>query len=152
MAGGSVMIRVTRRWRPAVHRPPRFKCSVAALLLALAVLGSAAYVTVTVLQLITQLAVNAACDLMQMKINTAVSTSMAQVRGEYYTYHTDADGTITAVSIDVERVGQVSSLVLEHMMDGDDGQIELDIPLGDALRREFFCPASSCRCRCASLC
>ena len=121
------MIRATRRWRPAVHRPPRFRRSVAALLLALAVLGSAAYVTVTVLQLITQLAVNAACDLMQLKINTAVRASMAQVRGEYYTYRTDADGTITAVSIDVERVGQVSSLVLEHMMDG--GQIELDIPL-----------------------
>ena len=121
------MIRATRRWRPAVHRPPRFRRSVAALLLALAVLGSAAYVTVTVLQLITQLAVNAACDLMQLKINTAVRASMAQVRGEYYTYRTDADGTITAVSIDVERVGQVSSLVLEHMM--DDGQIELDIPL-----------------------
>ena len=102
---------------------------VAALLLALAVLGGAAYVTVTVLQLITQLAVNAACDLMQLKINTAVRASMAQVRGEYYTYRTDADGTITAVSIDAERVGQVASLVLEHMMDGDDGQIELDIPL-----------------------
>ena len=110
------MIRVTRRWRPAVHRPPRFRRSVAALLLALAVLGSAAYVTVTVLQLITQLAVNAACDLMQLKINTAVRASMAQVRGEYYTYRTDADGTITAVSIDAERVGQVASL-------------ELDIPL-----------------------
>ena len=166
------MIRATRRWRPAIHRPSRFRrsvaalllaaglplilpqmnarclylagmlafacvngtrrlaiASVAALLLALAVLGSAAYVTVTVLQLITQLAVNAACDLMQLKINTAVRASMAQVRGEYYTYRTDADGTITAVSIDVERVGQVSSLVLEHMMDGDDGQIELDIPL-----------------------
>ena len=54
------MIRVTRRWRPAVHRPLRFRRSVAALLLALAVLGSAAYVTVTVLQLITQLAVNTA--------------------------------------------------------------------------------------------
>ena len=111
------MIRVTRRWRPAIHRQPRFRRSVAALLLALAVLGSAAYVTVTVLQLITQLAV------------TAVRASMAQVRGEYYTYRTDADGTITAVSIDAERVGQVASLVLEHMMDGDDGQIELDIPL-----------------------
>ena len=123
------MIRASRRWRPAAHRPPRFRRSVAALLLALAVLGSAAYVTVTVLQLITQLAVNAACDLMQLKINTAVRASMAQVRGEYYTYRTDADGTITAVSIDAERVGQVASLVLEHMMDGDDGQIELDIPL-----------------------
>ena len=123
------MIRVTRRWRPAIHRQPRFRRSVAALLLALAVLGSAAYVTVTVLQLITQLAVNAACDLMQLKINTAVRASMAQVRGEYYTYRTDADGTITAVSIDAERVGQVASLVLERMMDGDDGQIELDIPL-----------------------
>ena len=122
------MIRVTRRWRPAAHRPPRFRRSVAALLLALAVLGGAAYVTVTVLQL-TQLAVNAACDLMQLKINTAVRASMAQVRGEYYTYRTDADGTITAVSIDAERVGQVASLVLERMMDGDDGQIELDIPL-----------------------
>ena len=33
------MIRVTRRWRPAIHRQPRFRRSVAALLLALAVLG-----------------------------------------------------------------------------------------------------------------
>ena len=117
------MIRVTRRWRPAVHRPPRFRRSVAALLLALAVLGSAAYVTVTVLQL---------------KINTAVRASMAQVRGEYYTYRTDADGTITAVSIDAERVGQVASLVLERMMDGDDGQIELDIPLETLIGVNFL--------------
>ena len=123
------MIRASRRWRPAVHRPPRFRRSVAALLLALAVLGSAAYVTVTVLQLITQLAVNAACDLMQLKINTAASAATAQVQGDYYTYRTDADGIITAVSVDTERVGQVSSLVLERMMDGDDGQVELDIPL-----------------------
>ena len=36
---------------------------------------------------------------------------------------------MTAGSIDTEHVGQVSSLVLEHMMDGDDGQVELDIPL-----------------------
>ena len=132
------MIRASRRWRPAAHRPPRFRRSVAALLLALAVLGSAAYVTVTVLQLITQLAVNAACDLMQLKINTAVRASMAQVRGEYYTYRTDADGTITAVSIDAERVGQVASLVLEHMMDGDDGQIELDIPLETLIGVNFL--------------
>ena len=123
------MDRVTRRWRPAIHRPPRFRRSVAALLLALAVLGSAAYVTVTVLQLITQLAVNAACDLMQLKINTAVRASMAQVRGEYYTYRTDADGTITAVSIDAERVGQVASLVLEHMMDGVNFLPGLKLPL-----------------------
>lgn len=49
--------------------------------------------------------------------------------GMAYFTRTDADGTITAVSIDTEHVGQVSSLVLEHMMDGDDGQVELDIPL-----------------------
>ncbi|MFR6426353.1 MAG: sporulation protein YunB [Oscillospiraceae bacterium] len=51
------------------------------------------------------------------------------MQGDYYTYRTDADGTITAVSVDTEHVGQVSSLVLERMMDGDDGQVELDIPL-----------------------
>ena len=60
---------------------------------------------------------------------SAVTAATAQVQGDYYTYRTDADGTITAVSVDTERVGQVSSLVLEHMMDGDDGQVELDIPL-----------------------
>ena len=81
------------------------------------------------LHLITQLAVNSACDLMQLKINAATSAATAQVQGDYYTYRTDADGTITAVSVDTERVGQVSSLVLERMMDGDDGQVELDIPL-----------------------
>ena len=101
----------------------------AALLLVLVLLGSMAYFTVSVLHLITQLAVNSACDLMQLKINAAVTAAQAQVQGDYYTYRTDADGTITAVSIDTEHVGQVSSLVLEHMMDGDDGQVELDIPL-----------------------
>ena len=92
----------------------------------LVLLGGMAYFTVSVLHLITQLAVNSACDLMQLKINTAASAATAQVQGDYYTYRTDADGIITAVSVDTERVGQVSSLVLEHMMDGD------------ALRREFF--------------
>ncbi len=48
------MIRVTRRWRPAVHRPPRFRRSVAALLLATAfyaygLLGGADNVFVTCL-------------------------------------------------------------------------------------------------------
>ena len=100
--------------------------ALAALLLVCILLGGMAYFTVSVLHLITQLAVNSACDLMQLKINAAVT---AQVQGDYYTYRTDADGTITAVSIDTEHVGQVSSLVLEHMMDGDDGQVELDIPL-----------------------
>ena len=101
----------------------------AALLLVLVLLGGMAYFTVSVLHLITQLAVNSACDLMQLKINAAVSAATAQVQGDYYTYRTDADGIITAVSVDTERVGQVSSLVLERMMDGDDGQVELDIPL-----------------------
>ena len=99
------------------------------LLLVLILLGGAAYFTVSVLHLITQLAVNSACDLMQLKINAAVTAATAQVQGDYYTYRTDADGTITAVSIDTEHVGQVSSLALERMMDGDDGQVELDIPL-----------------------
>lgn len=124
------MICASRRWRPAARRrPPRPKRKLAALLLVLVLLGSMAYFTVSVLHLITQLAVNSACDLMQLKINAAVTAAQTQVQGDYYTYRTDADGTITAVSIDTEHVGQVSSLVLEHMMDGDDGQVELDIPL-----------------------
>lgn len=111
------MICASRRWRPAARRrPPRPKRKLAALLLVLVLLGSMAYFTVSVLHLITQLAVNSACDLMQLKINAAVTAAQAQVQGDYYTYRTDADGTITAVSIDTEHVGQVSSLVLEHLM------------------------------------
>ena len=124
------MICASRRWRPAARRRPlRPKRKAAALLLVLVLLGGMAYFTVSVLHLITQLAVNSACDLIQLKITAAVTAATAQVQGDYYTYRTDADGTITAVSIDTEHVGQVSSLVLEHMMDGDDGQVELDIPL-----------------------
>ena len=124
------MICAPRRWRPAARRRPlRPNRKLAALLLVCILLGGMAYFTVSVLHLITQLAVNSACDLMQLKINAAVTAATAQVQGDYYTYRTDADGTITAVSIDTEHVGQVSSLVLEHMMDGDDGQVELDIPL-----------------------
>ena len=107
----------------------RTVAELAALLLVCILLGGMAYFTVSVLHLITQLAVNSACDLMQLKINAAVTAATAPGQGDYYTYRTDADGTITAVSIDTEHVGQVSSLVLEHMMDGDDGQVELDIPL-----------------------
>ena len=123
------MICASRRWRPAARRRRslRPKRKLAALLLVLVLLGGMAYFTVSVLHLITQLAVNSACDLMQLKINTAASAATAQVQGDYYTYRTD--GIITAVSVDTERVGQVSSLVLERMMDGDDGQVELDIPL-----------------------
>ena len=124
------MICAPRRWRSAARRRPlRPNRKLAALLLVCILLGGMAYFTVSVLHLITQLAVNSACDLMQLKINAAVTAATAQVQGDYYTYRTDADGTITAVSIDTEHVGQVSSLVLEHMMDGDDGQVELDIPL-----------------------
>ena len=113
------MICASRRWRPAARRrrPLRPKRKLAALLLVLILLGGMAYFTVSVLHLITQLAVNSACDLMQLKINAATSAATAQVQGDYYTYRTDADGTITAVSVDTERVGQVSSLVLERMTD-----------------------------------
>ena len=124
------MICASRRWRPAARRRRSLRPNrkAAALLLVLVLLGGMAYFTVSVLHLITQLAVNS-CDLMQLKINAAVSAATVQVQGDYYTYRTDADGTITAVSVDTEHVGQVSSLVLERMMDGDDGQVELDIPL-----------------------
>ena len=68
------MICASRRWRPAARRrPPRPKRKLAVLLLVLVLLGSMAYFTVSVLHLITQLAVNSACDLMQMKINAAVT-------------------------------------------------------------------------------
>lgn len=96
------MICASRRWRPAARRrrPLRPKRKLAALLLVLILLGGMAYFTVSVLHLITQLAVNSACDLMQLKINAATSAATAQVQGDYYTYRTDADGTITAVSVD----------------------------------------------------
>ena len=133
------MICASRRWRPAARRRRSLRPNrkAAALLLVLVLLGGMAYFTVSVLHLITQLAVNSACDLMQLKINAAVSAATVQVQGDYYTYRTDADGTITAVSVDTEHVGQVSSLVLERMMDGDDGQVELDI------RREFSARAET---------
>ena len=94
------MICASRRWRPAARRRRSLRPNrkAAALLLVLVLLGGMAYFTVSVLHLITQLAVNSACDLMQLKINAAVSAATAQVQGDYYTYRTDADGTITAVS------------------------------------------------------
>ena len=134
------MICASRRWRPAASRRRSLRPNrkAAALLLVLVLLGGMAYFTVSVLHLITQLAVNSACDLMQLKINAAVSAATVQVQGDYYTYRTDADGTITAVSVDTEHVGQVSSLVLERMMDGDDGQVELDIPLETLIGVNFL--------------
>ena len=67
-------------------RPPAaIRCGrngkLAALLLVLILLGGMAYFTVSVLHLITQLAVNSACDLMQLKINAAVSAATVQVQG-----------------------------------------------------------------------
>ena len=53
--------------------------ALAALLLVCILLGGMAYFTVSVLHLITQLAVNSACDLMQLKINAAVTAAAAQV-------------------------------------------------------------------------
>ncbi|MFR3351379.1 MAG: sporulation protein YunB [Oscillospiraceae bacterium] len=77
------MICASRRWRPAARRrrPLRPKRKLAALLLVLILLGGMAYFTVSVLHLITQLAVNSACDLMQLKINAATSAATAQVQG-----------------------------------------------------------------------
>ena len=64
------MICAPRRWRPAARRRPlRPNRKLAALLLVCILLGGMAYFTVSVLNLITQLAVNSACDLMQLKIN-----------------------------------------------------------------------------------
>ena len=89
------MICAPRRWRPAARRRPlRPNRKLAALLLVCILLGGMAYFTVSVLHLITQLAVNSACDLMQLKINAAVTAATAQVQGDYYTYRTDADGQV----------------------------------------------------------
>ena len=80
------MICAPRRWRPAARRRPlRPNRKLAALLLVCILLGGMAYFTVSVLHLITQLAVNSACDLMQLKINAAVTAATAQVQGDYYT-------------------------------------------------------------------
>ena len=66
------MICAPRRWRPAARRCPlRPNRKLAALLLVCILLGGMAYFTVSVLHLITQLTVNSACDLMQLKINAA---------------------------------------------------------------------------------
>ncbi len=89
------------------------------LLLVLILLGGAAYFRVSVLHLITQLAVNSACESYAVENQCCRHGGDGAGTGDYYTYRTDADGTITAVSIDTEHVGQVSSLVLEHMMDGN---------------------------------
>ena len=74
------MIHASHRWRPAARRRPlRRNRKLAALLLVLALLGGAAYFAASALHLIAQLAVNSACDLMQLKINAAVEEGAARV-------------------------------------------------------------------------
>ena len=94
------MICAPRRWRPAARRRPlRPNRKLAALLLVCILLGGMAYFTVSVLHLITQLAVNSACDLMQLKINAAVTAATAQVQGDYYTCPTCSVSMLTAVMV-----------------------------------------------------
>ena len=83
------------------------------------------------LSFIVELAVNQASDLVQERVNTTVHQVMERVAGgEYYTFQTDASGRITALSVNVDQISQITTEILDVTMKTDDGQpLELDIPL-----------------------
>lgn len=68
---------------------------------------------------------------MQERVNTTVHQVMERVAGgEYYTFQTDASGRITALSVNVDQISQITTEILDVTMKTDDGQpLELDIPL-----------------------
>lgn len=123
----------TRRpWRhaPRRRRQRSIKLLIVFILL-LAGLGGIAHFVSTTLDLITELAVNYASDLVQERVNTTVHQVMEQVAGsEYYTFQTDSTGRITALSVNVDQISQITTGILDVTMKTDDGApLELDIPL-----------------------
>lgn len=123
----------TRRpWRraPRCRRQRSIKLLIVFILL-LAGLGGIAHFVSTTLDLITELAVNYASDLVQERVNTTVHQVMEQVAGsEYYTFQTDSTGRITALSVNVDQISQITTGILDVTMKTDDGApLELDIPL-----------------------
>lgn len=123
----------TRRpWRraPRRRRQRSIKLLIVFILL-LAGLGGIAHFISTTLDLITELAVNYASDLVQERVNTTVHQVMEQVAGsEYYTFQTDSTGRITALSVNVDQISQITTGILDVTMKTDDGApLELDIPL-----------------------
>lgn len=119
------------RWR---RRPRRRGGARRALLwlLALALLAAGGCAVRRVLSLAAELAVNYASDTVQAKVNRTVQTVMEDMdEGDYYRYQTDADGQITALSVNVERVSAVSTRILQAAMETDDESefLELEVPL-----------------------
>lgn len=119
-------------WRraPRRRRQRSIKLLIVFILL-LAGLGGIAHFVSTTLDLITELAVNYASDLVQERVNTTVHQVMEQVAGsEYYTFQTDSTGRITALSVNVDQISQITTGILDVTMKTDDGApLELDIPL-----------------------
>lgn len=92
------------------------------------------------MDLITDLTVNYASDLVQAKVNSTVQQVMEQTSGgEYYNYQTDANGKIVALSVDVDRVSTVSTRILQAAMATDDESnfLELEVPLESLLGINF---------------
>ena len=123
----------TRRpWRRAPRRPRQrsAKLLIVGILLLAGLCGAVHCVSKT-LSFITELAVNQASDLVQERVNTTVHQVMERVAGgEYYTFQTDASGRITALSVNVDQISQITTEILDVTMKTDDGQpLELDIPL-----------------------
>ena len=123
----------TRRpWRRAPRRPRQrsAKLLIVGILLLAGFCGAVHFVSKT-LSFITELAANQASDLVQERVNTTVHQVMERVAGgEYYTFQTDASGRITALSVNVDQISQITTEILDVTMKTDDGQpLELDIPL-----------------------
>lgn len=120
-----------RRRRLCRRIRPRSAKRLVVCLLALALLGGAVHFVVTTLELVSMLAVNQASDLVQARVNSTVHQVMESVAGsEYYTFHTDSEGRITALSVNVDQVSQITTQILDVSMRTDDGTpIEMDIPL-----------------------
>lgn len=120
-----------RHWRRAPRRRQRNAKLLAGVILLLAGLAGVAHFVSTTLDLITELAVNHASDLVQERVNATVHQVMEQVAGgEYYTFQTDSAGRITALSVNVDQISQITTEILDVTMKTDDGApIEMDIPL-----------------------
>lgn len=123
----------TRRpWRRAPRRRRQGSAKLLIIcILLLVLLGGTAHIVTKTLNLITDLAVNHACDLVQERVNTTVHQVMERVAGgEYYTFQTDTTGRITALSVNVDQISQITTEILDVTMKTDDGApIEMDIPL-----------------------
>ena len=79
------------------------------------------YLTPQGMRFVTDLAVNAATEMIRAKINAAVQDVIRDTADDaYYSYQTDAGGRVSAVSVNVNRVNETAAALLAAALETEE--------------------------------